>query len=181
MKEVRGIRTFSVCTIILGSVVSLVLFSAWLQPGGLASNREINLMLTAVLLSLLTLGYPALLLLIRDRYYRHFPISYRARVFTHIFRVIQLIFIVLLTGLLTVAIYNVSGKFNAGNSFRLNVIQSGTLLILLVTIVLNLTLFFKGWRLLKQTRKPYIDEVMSTFDPANLPQQQLPPKSTGQH
>ncbi|HVW59654.1 MAG TPA: hypothetical protein VHC48_06460 [Puia sp.] len=167
----KGIRAFSVSTIILGSVVSLMLFSAWLQPGGLATREEINVMLATVLLSLLTLGYPAQLLLIRDRYYRHFTISYRARVFTHIFRVIQLIFTVLLTGLLTMVIYNVSGKYRAGNGFHLNVIQSGILLILLVTIVSNLTLFFKGWRFLKQTRKTYIDEVMATFDDADLPKQ----------
>lgn len=171
MKEVRGIRTFSVFTIILGSVVSLILFTVWLHPGGFTSRETINLTLAVVLLSLLALGYPVQLLLIRDSYYRHFPISYRARVFTHIFRVIQLIFTVLLTGLLTMVIYNVSGKFNAGNSFPLNVIQSGILLILLVTIVLNLTLFFKGWRFLQQTRKAYIDEVMATFDDASQPKQ----------
>ena len=167
----KGIRAFSVSTIILGSVVSLVLFSAWLQPGGLATREEINGMLATVLLSLLTLGYPAQLLLIRDRYYRHFTISYRARVFTHIFRVIQLIFTVLLTGLLTMVMYNLSGKFKAGNNFHLTVIQSGIFLILLATTVLNLTLFFKGWRFLQQTRKTYIDGVMATFDDAGQPKQ----------
>ena len=69
MKEVRGIRTFSICTIILGSIVSLALFGAWLQPGGLASRGEINLTLTAVLFSLLTLAidiYPPAYCLAND-------------------------------------------------------------------------------------------------------------------
>jgi len=165
MKEVRGIKVFSISTIVAGSVVSLTLFSAWLQPGAFTSQRDINLMLASVLVSLLSLAYPAQLLLIRDKYYRHFPVSYSARVFVHIFRVIQLLFTLILTALLTMVAYNISRDMaTAGNSYRFRGVQISICMLVLATVVLNLILFFKGWRLLKRVRRNYVDEVMSAFD-----------------
>jgi len=36
--------------------------------------------------------------------------------------------------------------------------------VILVTVVMNLTIFFKGWRLLKLVKRPYLEEVMASFD-----------------
>ena len=36
--------------------------------------------------------------------------------------------------------------------------------VILVTVVMNLTIFFKGWRLLKLVKKTYLEEVMASFD-----------------
>ena len=174
MKEVRGIKGLSISSILVNGGLFGVMILSLLAVAGLAPFKEEGFIIL-VLLSLAmmaTLAYPLQLLLIRRRYYRDIPISSRTRVFTHLSRIIQLLYTLLLVWAIVVSVYNIY-KYKE-MSFRSNsalILQVCLSLMVVAAIILNLILFFKGWRLLKQTRKSYIDEVMATFDDVDLTKQ----------
>jgi len=103
VKRVKGIKTLSIGAIIANGVLSLLLFSAWVLPGAFTPRSEINLLLTMIFANVLGMLYPVQLLLIREKYYRHVPISLRAKFFLHAFRIVQLLFTMALSLLLLAA------------------------------------------------------------------------------
>jgi hypothetical protein len=109
-----------------------------------------------------SLLYAVQLILMKRSYYRHYAITTSAKVFLHICRIITLLYSLMGIFLLAVTFYN---------SFRNRAYLSShdykfmaSLALVLVTVVMDLTIFFKGWRLLKLVKTPYIEGVIASFD-----------------
>jgi len=168
MKEVRGIKGLSIGAIIANGALLALMINLFLQfsrfPAGMKSFQFITMMIITVLI-IIAITYPAQLLFMRKKYYRYVPVTSAARIFLHITRIIQFLFSLFMAFALAASLSDLF-KYNrpliVGNSaFYL---QAGILLLLLIAVVLNLLIFFKGWRLLKLVRSNYIDEVMNAFD-----------------
>jgi hypothetical protein len=107
--------------------------------------------------------YAVQLIRIRKAYYRHKAITKRARVILHICRVVQFLYSVAGSCLVGMVIYfsvRTPQDYYRNDSYKM----LAGMITIVVGVTLNLTIFFKGWRLLKLVRKPYIDDVMSSFD-----------------
>jgi hypothetical protein len=170
MKEVRGIKTFSIGGIVLNGGLLVLFFCLVfvLSPISGPKASDIAGMLAIFLGFALCILYPVQLLRIRRNFYLHRLPSSGAKTFLHIYRIIQLIFTILMA-LVTAAgcseVYHSVRYYESRPSDKnLLMIRGGVMVVLLATIVVNFTIFFKGWRLLKMVRKNYVDHVMESFD-----------------
>jgi hypothetical protein len=110
----------------------------------------------------MSLLYAVQLILMNRAYFRHHVISISAKIFLHICRIITLLYALFGAFLLAATVYNNSRNPGYLRSHDYKFMASMALL--LVTVVLNFTIFFKGWRLLKMVKRPYIDKVIASFD-----------------
>ena len=166
VKEVRGIKALSIGAIIANGALLALLINLWIQllrfshsPGS-----EVTIFVSIISGLVFAIAYPVQLLFMRKRYYQYAPDSSAARVFLHITRIIQLLFNIFLTFGMAGALYDTfwqKGEIARGRHFYQ---QVGLLFLMGTAIVLNLMIFFKGWRLLKLVRTNYIDHVMNAFD-----------------
>ena len=166
MKEVRGIKALSIGAIIANGGLLVLLINLWIQILKLSNPpvSEVAIFLSVIFGLVFAIAYPVELLFMRKRYYQYAPDSSTARVFLHITRIIQLLFNIFLILGLVGALYDMfhqKGEIARGRYFYQ---QVGVLFLMGTTIVLNLMIFFKGWRLLKLARTNYIDHVMNAFD-----------------
>ncbi|HEY4209478.1 MAG TPA: hypothetical protein VGM31_21785 [Puia sp.] len=98
----------------------------------------------------------------RKAYYRHRSMGTIPRIILHICRVIQLLYSLAACCLVTMDIAYEAGLPPYARSYESK--KMAALAIIVIAVTLNLMIFFKGWRLLKFVRRPYIDQVMSSFD-----------------
>ena len=158
MKEVKGLTSLS-----FGAIACNVALLGIIFYNTRFSNKEdiIALLITGFGL-IISILYAVQLILMKRFYYRHHTISISAKVFLHICRIIQLLYSLGGAYLLAATVYFSSRGTRLFGSFDYKFMAAlGTVL---VTVVMNLTIFFKGCRLLKIVRKPFIDEVMASFD-----------------
>jgi len=157
MKEVVNIKLLC-----FGAIASnIALLGVLFYNTSFSSNDDIIACVISSFGFIVSILYAVQLLLMKRNYYRHQPITSGARVFFHISRIIQLLYTLAEALLLGLSIFN-SYKNLQYDRYRYQMMAVYALL--LVTVVMNLTIFFRGWRLLRQTRTSYIDEVMATFD-----------------
>jgi hypothetical protein len=166
MKRVRGIKALSIGAIIANGVLLALLINLWMQLLRLSKTpgTEVAIFLGIISGLVFAIAYPVQLLFMRMRYYQYAPDSSTTRVFLHITRILQLLFNIFLALGLAGALYETfrqKGEVARGSHFYQ---QVGLLFLMLTTFVLNLLIFFKGWRLLKLMRTSYIDHVMNAFD-----------------
>ena len=169
MKEVGGIKSLSICAIATNGVLLAFLLIGWSIAPLTAAGDIISfvLVMAGVLLCLL---YPVQLLITRRRYYRSMPISAGTRTFVQVVRIIQLLLTISLAAFFSFLVYGLIKQIIYRRIARLS-LPIAILSMGLTIIGFNLAIFFKGGRLLKQTNKNYIDEVMASFDNADLPKQ----------
>src|SRR5882757_602131 len=147
MKRITGLKTLSISAIVINSILFIRLLNAWFRFGVDSSVKDIALLLLAVFGFVGSILYPVQLLLMRKKYYRYVPISSGARTFLHIARIIQLLFTIVIAILLIASTYNILRNMHFTRRFSYLYIQAAMLLLLLTLVLLNLTIFFKGWRL----------------------------------
>jgi len=104
------------------------------------------------------------LILIKRYYYRHRTIGVGAKVFLHICRIIQLVYSLIGAFLVAASVYNSLRRRYPVYTDSYEYKRWAVMAVILVTVVMNLTIFFKGWRLLKLVKRPYLEEVMASFD-----------------
>lgn len=160
MTEIKGIKGLSLGAMICNVALLVVLFYLAPSPGSSATDLiTFSLTVFGVVMSIL---YALQLLLFRRKYFRHRPISSGARVIAHISRIIQVLFTLCLIILLSAALFYSYRNLRYSIKYHFDQLAIFTLILMIIT--LNMTVFFKGWRLLKMVRKNYIDEVMASFD-----------------
>jgi hypothetical protein len=159
MKEAKGIIPLSYGAIACNAALLGILYYNKAFSG---SDFIIGLFFgSGVFIALL---YAVQLILMRRSYYRHRNISTSAKVLLHICRIIQLVYsllgaLVVVVGVNTLVRRNI--RHLVGNfEYKFWAVMA----LVFVTVVLNMTIFFKGWRLLKLVKIPYIDEVIASFD-----------------
>lgn len=157
MKDIPGIK--ALC---YGAITCNVALIGVLLYNTSFSNTTDAIMFVITSFGLLVcILYGVQLLLMKRNYYTHRPITSGARRLLHIARIIQLLYTLGGTLILVGSLLS-TYRYWEYDSHRFGLMTAYALI--LVTIVLNLTIFFKGWRLLKLVRNNYIDEVMATFD-----------------
>lgn len=169
MKEVRGIKVPCIAAIVLngGFAIFLLLMMFVIIPGSPPRGAEFFSFWGVVLGLLISALYPILILLIRRTYYRHRPVTSFVTILLHISRIIQLLFTCFITVVVVFGIFEIiSGMRRYRNTtYPRDIFYPGLVAgIIVAGIIVNSILFFKGWRLLKIVRTPYIDEVMASFD-----------------
>jgi hypothetical protein len=165
MKEVPGIKALSIGAIIANVALFILMFviSYRVLHRWPSSDNAILLLIGAGLFTIVLL-YPILLLRVQRRYQTYMPVTSVARRFSHIFRIVQLIYNILLAFVLFSSIFNLYRYAGPPQRTYIAFIQFGFLVLLLICVFLNLMIFVKGRALLKLVKKNYIDEVMATFD-----------------
>ncbi|HVU57130.1 MAG TPA: hypothetical protein VHD83_18845 [Puia sp.] len=158
MKSVKGITSLAYGAI----ACNAALFGVLSYSTNYSSRTDSFGMAIAGFGIVVSILYAIQLILIKRSYYRHHTISAGARVLLHICRIIQLLYSIMEAALLSTGVYYSfkDRAFVRGIDHKSMLIMAA----LLTTAVMNMTIFFKGWRLLKIVRKPYIDEVMASFD-----------------
>jgi hypothetical protein len=158
MKEVRDLTPLSI-----GAIASNAAFMVMIGSETRFSNTgDLQAFLIAGFGLIIAMLYALQLILMKMFYYRHHIISLSARVFLHICRIIQLLYTLMGVCLLAMTVY-FSGRtpgYLRHWEFKFWIMM----VTVLVTVVLNLTIFFKGWRLLKIVRTPLIDSILASFD-----------------
>lgn len=158
MKEPAGINALS-----YGAIASNTALVGLLCYNTSFSKREDCIAFCIAAFGLINaISYAAQLIRIRRSYYRHQSISRGARIILHICRTFQFLYSLAAALLVTITVYGSIGTAVFMRGYESRVMAAMAMIV--VSIMLNLTIFFKGWRLLKLVRKPYIDDVMSSFD-----------------
>jgi hypothetical protein len=158
MKAVKGITSLSYGAI----ACNAALFCILSYNTSYSSRTDTMAMSIAGFGIIISILYAIQLILMKRSYYRHQTISAGAKALLHICRIIQLLYSIMEAGLLSSGVYY-SFK-DRGFAFNHDYKSMLIMASLLVTVVMNLTIFFKGWRLLKLVKRPYIEEVMASFD-----------------
>ncbi|MBN8854136.1 MAG: hypothetical protein BGO55_07065 [Sphingobacteriales bacterium 50-39] len=158
MKQVKGITSLS-----FGDIAcNATLFGILSYNTSYTSPTDTMAMSIAGFGIIISILYAIQLILMKRSYYRHHTISAGAKIPLHICRIIQLLYSIMEAGLLSTGVYFTFRDRNIvhNNDYKGMLIMAA----LLVTVVMNLIIFFKGWRLLKLVKRPYIEEVMASFD-----------------
>lgn len=168
MKEVPRISFLATGSIIGNSILLLGFIFVFVTR-----FADDGLPLRAITFSIMEAGYilssiyAVQLLVLRRKYYRYSSTGTGVRAFLRIVRIIQLLFTTVLSLVLLSVGYDTFKTLGASPDIGIIIVM----LLLLTVLACNFILFFKGGRLLKQTSKNYLDEVMASFDNADLPKQ----------
>jgi len=158
MKAVKSITSLSYVAIACNAALLSVLF----YTTNFSEKHDLIALSLAGFGLIISILYAVQLILMERSYYRHDVITVSAKVFLHICRIINLLYSLLGTFSLIMTFYS-SAKFPG--YIRLWENKFWALLgLVLVTVVMDFTIFFRGWRLLKLVKRPYIEEVMASFD-----------------
>jgi len=160
MKEVKGITSLSYGAIACNAVLISVMC---INSDPSHNDYDAIGLLVAGVGVVISILYAVQLILMNRDYYRQQRISTTTKVLFHIYRIIELLYSIAEACLLAAGIYYsfVKGEIKTSHEFKAILLLAA----LLVTVVMNLTIFFRGWRLLKLVRKNnYIEEVMASFD-----------------
>lgn len=169
MKAVKGIKALCITAIVVNGGIGAFLFIMimFVIPGRLRGG-DLASFLAVMLGILLCTLYPVQLLIIRNKYYSHRPVSPTERVLVHITRIIQILFTCFVVVVSTFGVIELVESLARNHSlaYQRNLLApESVLFVTLVGITINAIIFFKGWRLLKLVRyNNYIEEVMASFD-----------------
>lgn len=158
MKDVKAISSLS-----FGAIAcNAALFCVLCYNTNFSNKEELIAFFIAGFGIIMAVLYAVQLILMKRFYYRHHIISLSAKIFLHICRTITLLYSLLGAILLTTSAYYSSRQpaYMRASDYRF----MAALGLILVTVVMNFTIFFKGWRLLKMVRTPYIEKVIASFD-----------------
>lgn len=158
MKEVKGINSLSYGAIACNAALIIVIG----YNSNFPDEKDFIAFFVAGFGLIMSILYALQLILMKRSYYRHYAVTVIAKVFLHICRIITLLYALVGACLLAATAYHTSVKsaYLDRHDFKF----LGIVGLVLVTVVMNLTIFFKGWRLLKLIKTPYIEEVMASFD-----------------
>jgi len=158
MKEVKGITSLSYGTI----ACNVTLFIVIGYNTNFSDKKDLIAGMIAGFGIIISILYALQLILMKRSYYRHFAITVITKSLLHICRIITLLYALMGGFLLTATVYHTSVNSVYLNSHDFKFM--GILGLVLTTVVMDFTIFFKGWRLLKLVKTPYIDEVIASFD-----------------
>jgi len=160
MKGVKGITSLS-----YGAIAgNVVVFGILCYNINFTRNDDLIAFVIVGFGLIMPILYALQLILIKRSYYRHRTIGVRAKVFLHICRIIQAVYSLIGAFLVAATVYNAfrvrSPVYMDSYLYK----RWAVMAVILVTVVMNFTIFFKGWRLLKLVKRPYLEEVMASFD-----------------
>ncbi|HEY8967815.1 MAG TPA: hypothetical protein VIM64_01950 [Puia sp.] len=160
MKGVNGITSLS-----YGAIASnVVLFGVLCYNINFTRNDDLIAFFIVGFGLVIPILYALQLILIKRSYYRHRTIGVGAKVFLHICRIIQLVYSLIGTFLVAATVYNSFRRRYPVYTDSYEYKRWAVMAAILVTVVMNFTIFFKGWRLLKLVKRPYLEELMASFD-----------------
>jgi len=160
MREAKGVSLLSYGAI----ACNVVLFGILCYNINFAGKDDLIAFFIVGFGLVMSILYALQLILIKRSYYRHRTIGVGAKVFLHICRIIQLVYSLIGAFLVAASVYNSLRRRYPVYTDSYEYKRWAVMAVILVTVVMNLTIFFKGWRLLKLVKKTYLEEVMASFD-----------------